>query len=147
MEEGIALIATLEDKINAMKQLARGLFHIHSKNLVHCDIKPTNIMISRNGTPRFHQIKIIDFENAYQVEDLIELIDSIKEGSSLPLGTFNWYAPEAFIENKYSVKSDIFSMGLVFFFVISGGKNAFGDTFWQYNIQANTKREDYATRE
>lgn len=104
-----------------------GLHHIHSKKLVHRDIKPDNILVSLDG-----KIKISDFglSKETSTNHTYEL--------SLPLrGTIFWLAPElqkiAIMPRnetdppvKDSEKSDIFSAGLVSFFYITRGLHPHG---------------------
>ena len=108
-------------------QIAKGLQHIHNKNLVHRDIKPGNILIShpnqQNGQVT---IKLGDFglSRTTHTNGLFT--------ASGAKGTFDFMAPEvlrlldATEELKGTNKSDVFSSGLVFFAVFTAGQHPFG---------------------
>ena len=106
--------------------IACGLTYIHSKNLVHRDIKPTNVLISLTDPVT---IKISDF-------GLLSKPTS-SQGTFPASGikeTLNWTAPECFppqdskegIVERGSIESDIFSAGCVFFYFVTRGIHPFG---------------------
>lgn len=110
-------------KLDILCQLADALHYLHMNNVIHGDIKPDNIMLSY-----CNQIKIIDFDG--------KLLTKRNADPFLrPLGTHGWNAPEVSKKlNKNqgekqdmscTEKSDIFSMGLVFFFVMTDGVHPF----------------------
>lgn len=107
-----------EDRL-VLYEIASGFHYIHSKNIVHCNIKPENILISMDG-----QIKISDFGLSKQ----INLQDKYREMSGVK-GTKLWMAPElleyeSFLTNTF--KSDVFSAGCVFFNFLTRGNHPFG---------------------
>ncbi|CAD8119266.1 unnamed protein product [Paramecium sonneborni] len=90
-----------------MRQILLAIIYIHEQGLLHRDIKPDNIMIDKNLN-----IKLIDFGLA------------TKQGSPLCIqkcGTPGYIAPEIINSNKpqYNNKSDIFSLGVVFYKLIT----------------------------
>jgi serine/threonine protein kinase len=104
-------------------QIADGLDYIHSKKLIHRDIKPDNILISMNG-----QLKLSDFGLSKQI--------STRDTCSMSgmKGTLLWMAPELRanngVNNKGTPKSDVFPCGCVFFGFLTreyGGIHPFGD--------------------
>jgi protein phosphatase len=97
-----------------VEQIAHGLQAFHTLEMVHQDLRPENILINKDN-----QIKIIDFGST-KVEGIIE-IDSFKEQHHLQ-GTALYSAPEYFIGEEGSVKSDIFSLAVIIYQMIS---NAF----------------------
>jgi serine/threonine protein kinase len=108
-----SLIATsaglkIEDKLNIMIQICSGLAHAHSKNVVHRDVKPSNIFITSQGL-----IKILDF-------GLARLEASDLTGSGEGLGTPSYMAPEQLQAGKATGRSDVFSAGVVFYELLSG---------------------------
>ncbi|XP_045030887.1 uncharacterized protein LOC116919760 isoform X3 [Daphnia magna] len=108
-------------------QIANGLHYIHSRDLVHRDIKPDNILISMK-TPV--QMKVSD----------LSFVKKTRQGifsQSKSRGTLRWMAPERLkvlidTENKSTelpdgtIKSDTFSSGCVFFYFLTRGKHPFG---------------------
>ncbi len=108
-------------------QIAIGLDYIHSRNLVHRDIKPDNILISTT-TPV--QMKVSDFGYCKKVSPQGTFTQSGTKG------TLNWMAPEV-LENldvssddlpRGTIESDTFAAGCVFFYLLTRGSHPFGTT-------------------
>ncbi|XP_059351964.1 serine/threonine-protein kinase/endoribonuclease IRE1-like [Daphnia carinata] len=135
-------------QIEVFRQLATGLAYIHSKKLIHRDIKPHNILIMRR--PGKHQeiiIKWADFGLAKSVNE-----KGYHSWSGVR-GTRNWWAPEVLkklinennAETKQfwgTVKSDVFVLGLVFGFIFLKGEHLFGSD--ETEIPMNIIRNDPA---
>lgn len=86
-------------------QVAVGLAHAHAQHLLHCDIKPANLMLAKG------QIKILDFGLARLQED-----ETVFE----QLGTLEYMSPEAARGQKLSAGSDLWSLGVVFYEMLTG---------------------------
>ncbi|MBO7582877.1 MAG: serine/threonine protein kinase [Treponema sp.] len=97
----------LQDSCLALK-------HAHSKNIIHRDIKPGNILISRRG-----EIKLADFGIASDQEDRENNITL----SGMSLGTPAYMSPEQF-EDSASVdaRADIYSLGIMLYEMVTGSK-------------------------
>lgn len=93
-------------------QVANGLQAFHRKEMVHQDIRPNNIILDRSGT-----VKIIDF-GAVRVAGIAENIASTQEGI---MGTAQFAAPEYFLGQVGSHRSDIFSLGVLAYQMLTGG--------------------------
>jgi serine/threonine protein kinase len=91
--------------------ICRGLGYAHEKGVVHRDLKPPNIMISDIG-----QIKILDFGIAHFHHD-----DNITSLGAV-IGTYNYMSPEQALGKKVTPASDIFSLGILFFELLTGFK-------------------------
>lgn len=102
----------LEKVRNLIEQIAKGLNALHRMEMLHQDIRPENIMIALDGT-----VKIIDF-GAVFVSGLAESMPKY-EASHLQ-GTALYSAPEYFIGDARSVKSELFSLGVITYFLLSG---------------------------
>ena len=97
----------LQDSCLALK-------HAHAKNIIHRDIKPGNILISRRG-----EIKLADFGIASDQDDR----ENNMTLSGMSLGTPAYMSPEQF-EDSASVDSraDIYSLGIMLYEMVTGGK-------------------------
>ncbi len=88
-------------------QLCKGLAAAHEKNVLHCDLKPSNVMIDGRGKAR-----ITDFGLA--------ILGDETSRHRVRAGTLSYVAPEQIAHNEVSAKSDIYSLGLVFFEIFTG---------------------------
>jgi eukaryotic-like serine/threonine-protein kinase len=95
----------------AAMQVARALDYVHYRGIVHRDIKPANIMISRSGG-----VKVMDFGIARDknFSDLTEVGTGI--------GTPSYMSPEQVLGDKLDPRSDIFSLGVVLYQMLTGKK-------------------------
>jgi serine/threonine protein phosphatase PrpC len=94
-----------------IEQVARGLRAFHRLDMLHQDLRPENVMIDRNGV-----VKIIDF-GAVRVAGLEELGGGV--GPARILGTEQYSAPEYFLGEPGSTRSDIFSLGVIAYEMLS----------------------------
>jgi len=88
--------------------VAEALAYAHAKNVVHRDIKPENIMILSNG-----DIKVTDLGVA-------RLLDATQTRSGVVLGTPNYMSPEQLYGAKVDGQSDLFSLGVVLYELLTG---------------------------
>lgn len=98
---------TLEEFFEIAVQCAAALITAHEHGIIHCDIKPENIMLTPAG-----QVKILDFGVAKHLprSDRSSTLDSKLMG-----GTPAYMAPEVLLEKVPDERSDIFSLGIVFY--------------------------------
>jgi len=94
------------------KQIERGLRAFHRLEMIHQDLKPENILIDKNET-----LKIIDFGSA-KIAGVEEIYLPIEVNNIL--GTINYTAPEYHIGTPGSNRSDIFSLGVIIYEMLSG---------------------------
>lgn len=94
-----------EQKINYALQLceAVGFLHTLKPSLIHRDIKPSNILINGKG-----ELKLIDFDASRQYKDVL------RNSDTRLLGTVEYAPPEQFGYSQTDVRSDIYSIGVVF---------------------------------
>ena len=107
---------TLPEVIDIMTQLTDGLAHAHEAYIIHRDIKPQNIMIEDNGT-----IKITDFGIAMAVN-----ATQFTQTNSV-MGTVHYLPPEQANGKSATVKSDIYSLGILMYELLTGSVPFKGD--------------------
>jgi serine/threonine protein kinase len=102
----------LETVRNIVEQIAKGLRSFHRKEMLHQDLRPDNIMIDKTGTA-----KIIDF-GATKIAGIAEAAPSITANDIL--GTAQYTAPEYFHGAGGSPRSDLFSLGVIAYQMLTG---------------------------
>ncbi|MDQ6952821.1 MAG: bifunctional protein-serine/threonine kinase/phosphatase [Mariprofundaceae bacterium] len=101
------------------EQIIKGLRGFHRKEMVHQDLKPENIMMDPDGN-----VKIIDF-GCVQVSGLKEIYTPIQNESVQ--GTANYIAPELFDGFEATPKSDMYSLGVTLYTMLSHGHYPYGE--------------------
>ncbi len=102
-------VLATDEVLQLTRQICRGLDYAHSNGIVHRDIKPANIMITGNGT-----VKIMDFgiaKSGGQVTNTGQV-----------LGTPNYMAPEQVKGRQLDGRSDLFSLGVILYEMLTGEK-------------------------
>jgi serine/threonine protein kinase/Tol biopolymer transport system component len=105
--------------IDIAAQVAAGLAAAHAAGLVHRDLKPDNIMVTRGG-----QVKILDFGLAKQGRTAGDSTATDLTGEGVVMGTAGYMAPEQVRGEAADHRSDLFSFGVVLHEMLSG-KRAF----------------------
>lgn len=95
-----------------VEQIAAGLRAFHRQEMFHQDLRPDNIMIDQAGT-----VKIIDF-GSVRVAGLMEVASPFDQQNVL--GTAIYTAPECFLGESGSERSDLFSLGVICYQMLSG---------------------------
>ncbi|MEH6992074.1 Stk1 family PASTA domain-containing Ser/Thr kinase [Neobacillus drentensis] len=99
----------VEDTIEIMKQLTSAISHAHQNHIIHRDIKPQNILVDRFGN-----VKITDFGIAMALS-----ATSITQTNSV-LGSVHYLSPEQARGGMANKKSDVYSLGIVMFELLTG---------------------------
>ncbi len=102
----------LETVRGIVEQIARGLRAFHRMEMLHQDLRPANIMIDRTGT-----VKIIDFGST-RVAGVAEAERSA-DNNPVP-GTVQYTAPEYFLGEGGTSRSDLFSLGVITYQMLTG---------------------------
>ena len=92
-------------------QVSRALDYAHFRGIIHRDIKPANVMISQQG-----EVKLMDFGIARDEK----LSDLTETGTGL--GTPSYMSPEQILGDKLDFRSDLFSVGIVLYQMLTGQK-------------------------
>ena len=95
--------------LSMIKRAAEGLDYAHSNNVVHRDIKPANIMYDEESDA----LKITDF-------GIARITDSSKTKTGMVLGTPSYMSPEQLAGKKVGGQSDLFSLGVMLFQMVTG---------------------------
>ncbi len=98
-----------EEAISIMKQLLSAILEAHKHNIIHRDIKPQNILVKDDGTVKITDFGIALAHNAVQLTQT----DSV-------LGSAHYLAPEATRGEAATNQCDIYSLGIVFYELLSG---------------------------
>ena len=107
---------TQTEAVDIINQLSDALYHAHEHGIIHRDIKPQNVMIKNDGS-----IKLGDFGIAL-VNDAPHLTQK-----DIVIGSVHYMAPEIAEGRSATVQSDIYSLGITFFELLTG-KLPFTDT-------------------
>lgn len=106
----------LHDVLKIVSSVAHALDYAHNSGVVHRDIKPANIMILKSG-----EVKVTDF-------GIARVMTSSKTQTGVVLGTPSYMSPEQIAGQKVDGRSDLFSLGVVFYELLTGEKPFQGDS-------------------
>ena len=107
------------EAIRVTKELLSAIEFAHNKGIVHRDIKPDNILLTRAG-----KVKVLDFGIARAVA---ETFDDIATTTSI-LGTAAYFSPEQAQGQKVDIRTDLYAIGIVLFEMLTGKVPFTGDT-------------------
>jgi serine/threonine-protein kinase len=97
-------------------EVAQALGYAHKRQVVHRDIKPANIILQENS-----QIKVADF-------GIARVISSSKTQTGVIFGTPSYMSPEQIAGKKVDGRSDLFSLGIVLYELLTGKRPFTGET-------------------
>ncbi len=107
----------VKEFLHIARQCGDALAAAHEKRIVHSDIKPENIILTPNG-----DVKVLDFGVAKRLPEASDITsDSAVDQTRLSVGgTFLYMAPEVMLDRAIDTRSDLFSLGVVFYEALSG---------------------------
>ena len=118
LKQRIAAGLTEREAIRYFRQMASAIAEIHKVGILHRDLKPANIMLRSDDT-----IALIDFGLAKRMRLQMEMTDSGEI-----FGTPYYMSPEQGHGNETDARSDIYSLGVMFFEMLTGDKPYVADT-------------------
>lgn len=108
--------------LKLMRDVVHGLAHLHELGIIHRDLKPQNVLIMRE---RSLCGKLSDMGISKQLAGDMTALTKNSTGS----GSSGWQAPEQLRNERQTRAVDLFSLGCLLFFCITGGQHPFGETF------------------
>ncbi|XP_044511209.1 serine/threonine-protein kinase/endoribonuclease IRE1b-like isoform X3 [Mangifera indica] len=108
--------------LKLMRDLVSGLSHLHDLGIVHRDLKPQNVLIN---TERSLCAKLSDMGISKRLHGDMSSLTQNASG----YGSSGWQAPEQLLHGRQTRAVDLFSLGCVLFFCMTGGKHPYGDSF------------------
>ncbi len=126
----------LESVRGIVEQIGKGLRDFHRLEMLHQDVRPENIMIDSTGT-----VKIIDFGST-KVAGIMEIETPLEHNNML--GTAQYTAPEYFMGESGSPRSDIFSLGVITYQMLTG-KLPYGTQVAKLKTKADQHKLKYTS--
>ncbi len=103
----------VEQRLRLFRAVCEAVQYAHSQTIVHRDLKPSNILVNAAG-----EIKLLDFGIAKQLEESREVAHRTRTGQQ-PM-TMGYAAPEQVLENRVGTHTDVYSLGVVLYELITG---------------------------
>jgi eukaryotic-like serine/threonine-protein kinase len=123
------------EALRIFREVARGLRKAHDAGIIHRDLKPDNVMVGEEGI-----VKILDFGVAKPTETFDIKFTDVKTHSGSLVGTPAYMSPEQAAGKPVDARSDVFSIGVVLYEMLTGHRPFVRDT-WQELIIAINRDE------
>jgi serine/threonine-protein kinase len=114
-------LITLRRILDITIQLLDAIHAIHLKGIIHRDLKPENIMLVKKGDNLNH-VKLMDFGLA-RIQSITRITDS-----GMVMGTLTYLAPEQIATGEFSFASDVYSLGVILYEMLTLKKPFVGET-------------------
>lgn len=123
----------VERAIYLFKQLLTGVAYAHQQGIIHRDIKPSNIIIAENDIP-----KILDFGISKIIHGDLKLTKT-----GMRIGSVAYMSPEQILGKEITIMTDIYSLGITLFEMLSGKLPFDIDTLSEFEIQNKIVTEEF----
>lgn len=120
----------LRARVEVFRDLCRAVAAAHQHLIVHCDLKPSNVLVRADGT-----VKLLDFGVARLADN--KLATATLESS---FSTWSYASPEQLVGARLSAASDVYSLGVLLFEILTGRK-PFGDLGRAWLAQVEARRD------
>ena len=97
--------------------------HLEGRNFIHRDLRAANVLVGKKGV-----YKVADFGLARALNDNVY---DLSEGAQIPI---KWTAPEALTHNQYTIKSDVWSYGILLYEIFTKGGKPYAGEGQRYKI-------------
>lgn len=120
------------DALQIVHEVVRGLHKAHEMGVIHRDLKPDNLIVGEEGI-----VKILDFGVAKRLENFDVEFSDIKTQHGSLVGTPAYMSPEQAAGKEVDARSDIFSVGVVMYELVTGKRPFEGETWQEVIIAIN----------
>jgi serine/threonine-protein kinase len=127
---GKTKLRPIKEVLDTMAKVADGLDYAHAQGIVHRDVKPANVMMLKSGV-----VKITDF-------GIARITDQSKTATGTVMGTPSYMSPEQLAGKKVDGRSDIFSLGVVLYELLTGEKPFTGESVATLVYQISNQRHE-----
>jgi serine/threonine-protein kinase TNNI3K len=113
---------TLELIMKIALDMSRGMEYLHSRSIIHRDLKSQNVLLDINWTAKISDFGLSKFIRPEKIQDL-----------TLQIGTVPWMAPEVLQKQLYNEKADVYSYGIILWEMITKEK-PYSELMWTHEI-------------
>ena len=138
-EEYISNIKRHLDEKSILRQITEGLVFLHGLNYIHCNIKPSNMLIAEIPTlsRKRYVVKVSDFRLCRKLPE---------ESSNSGMRISSWIAPECNNATRLTFQYDTFLLGCLYFYVLKNGLHPFGNNQDRLNNISNPDYHVYSEK-